>query len=255
MEELCKNFIELVNILQRVRRECPWDKKQTPYSLLTYFLEETYELVESIQENKEENIKEELGDVLIHVIMQSIMAEERKSFNLSDVLKLVKEKLITRHPHIFGEKEVKNVEEVLANWENIKQEENNKGILDGVPQTLPSLLASLRIQEKVSHVGFDWKNVHEVFPKLKEELAELEDALSTEIKEKIEEEIGDLLFSIVNLSRHLGINPEFALKNTNKKFIERFKFVEKKVKETGRNWEDLTLEEMDKWWEFSKNLF
>lgn len=255
MEDLCRSFIELVSILQRVRAECPWDKKQTPYSLLTYFLEEAYELVESIQENKEESIKEELGDVLIHIIMQSIMAEEKGIFKLSDVLKSVNEKLITRHPHIFGEKKVKDVEEVLVNWENIKQEENNKGILDGVPKTLPSLLASLRIQEKVSHVGFDWKNAKEVLPKLKEEIAELEDALNSQKKEKIEEEIGDLLFSIVNFSRHLGINPELALKNTNEKFIERFKFVEKKVKETGKRWEDLTLEEMDKWWEYSKNLF
>ncbi|MCX7845022.1 MAG: nucleoside triphosphate pyrophosphohydrolase [Dictyoglomaceae bacterium] len=255
MEELCKNFIELVNILKRVRRECPWDKKQTPYSLLTYFLEEAYELVESIQDNKEESIKEELGDVLIHVIMQSIMAEEKGNFKLLDVLKFVNEKLITRHPHIFGEKEVKDVKEVLVNWENIKQEENNKGILDGVPKTLPSLLASLRIQEKVSHVGFDWKNAKEVIPKLKEEIAELEDVLNVERKEKIEEEIGDLLFSIVNLSRHLGINPELALKNTNEKFIKRFRFVEEKGKETGKKWEELTLEEMDKWWEFSKNLF
>ncbi len=255
MEDLGKNFIELVNILQRVRRECPWDMKQTPNSLLTYFLEETYELVESIQENKKESIKEELGDVLIHVIMQSIMAEEKGIFKLSDVLSFVKEKLISRHPHIFEGKEVKNVEEVLINWENLKQEENNKGILDGVPKILPSLLASLRIQEKVSHVGFDWKNAIEVLPKLKEEIVELEEALKTEKREKIEEEIGDLLFSIVNLSRHLGINPELALKNTNEKFIERFKFMEKKLKEEGKRWEDLTLEEMDKWWEFSKNIF
>ncbi len=255
MEELSKNFLELVNILQRVRRECPWDMKQTPHSLLTYFLEETYELVESIKENKEESTKEELGDVLIHIIMQSIMAEEKGIFKLSDVLSFVREKLIARHPHIFGKKEVRNVEEILINWENLKQEENNKGILDGVPKILPSLLASLRIQEKVSHVGFDWRNAMEVFPKLKEEMVELEEALKTEKKEKIEEEIGDLLFSIVNLSRHLGINPELALKNTNEKFIERFRFVEKKLKEEGKKWEELTLEEMDKWWEFSKTIF
>lgn len=254
MENLCKDFIELVNILQKVRRECPWDRRQTPNSLLPYFLEESYELVESIQENKEENIKEELGDVLIHIIMQSIMAEERGSFTLFDVCKFVNEKLVERHPHVFGEAKVKNEEEVLVNWENIKQEENNKGILDGVPKTLPSLLASLRIQEKVSHVGFDWKNVEEVFPKLKEEISELEDALKTKEKKKIQEEIGDLLFSIVNLSRHLGINPELALKNTNEKFIERFRFLEKKVKEEGKKWEDLTLEDMDKWWEISKNV-
>ncbi|MGB9857846.1 MAG: nucleoside triphosphate pyrophosphohydrolase [Dictyoglomaceae bacterium] len=254
MENLCKNFIELVNILQRVRKECPWDREQTPSSLLTYFLEESYELIESISENKEEEIKEELGDVLIHVIMQSIMAEERGSFTLSDVCEFVSKKLVTRHPHVFGNREVKNVEEVLTNWENIKQQENDKGILDGIPKTLPSLLASLRIQEKVSHVGFDWKNAEEIFPKIKEEISELEEAIKSSRKEKIEEEIGDLLFSIINLSRHLGINPELALKNTNEKFIERFRFLERKVKEEGKKWEDLTLEEMDKWWEISKNI-
>jgi MazG family protein len=255
MEELCKEFIEFINILQRVRRECPWDKKQTPYSLLTYFLEECYELVESIQSNAKDNIKEELGDVFIHIVMQSLMAEERGDFTLTDVLKNVNNKLITRHPHVFGEKETESVKEILYNWENIKQEENNKGILDGIPKILPSLIASFRIQEKASHVGFDWKNAKEIFYKLKEEISELEKAIEENNKENIEGEIGDLLFTIVNISRHLGIDPELALRKTNLKFVNRFKFLERKIKEEGKKWEDVTIEEMDKWWEISKNSF
>ncbi|PMQ01550.1 MAG: nucleoside triphosphate pyrophosphohydrolase [Dictyoglomus sp. NZ13-RE01] len=254
MEDLCKEFIEFVNILKKVRNECPWDRKQTPKSLVQYFMEESYELVEAIENENEEGIKEELGDVLIHIVMQSIMAEERKSFNLEDVLRNVSNKLILRHPHVFGNTKLENEEEVLLNWESIKKEEkeNSKGILDGIPKILPSLLASLRIQEKVSHVGFDWKNAEEILPKLREELLELENAIKEGDKENIREEIGDLLFTIVNLSRHLDVNPETALKETNEKFIERFRFIEEKVKEENKRWEELTLEDMDKWWEISK---
>jgi MazG family protein len=252
-EDLCKEFIELYNVVERVRKECPWDQKQTPQTLIPYLLEETYELIEGLEENNSEKIKEELGDVLLHILMQSVMGEEEKKFSFAEVCKNLRTKLITRHPHVFGNVEVDGVKDILTNWETIKsQEKEEKGILSGVPLNMPSLLSAFRIQEKASHVGFDWEKPEDILPKLKEEFKELEEAITNKNREKIEEEIGDILFTIVNISRHLNIEPEEALRKTNKKFIKRFEFIEKKIKELGKDWKNLTLKELDELWELSK---
>lgn len=252
-ETMCKEFIDLLSIVKKVREECPWDKEQTPQSLIPYFLEESYELIDALEKNDNEMIKEELGDIFLHILMQSIMAEEENKFSFEDVCKNLKNKLITRHPHVFGETEVEGVKDILTNWENIKsKEKEEKSILSGIPQNMPALLTAFRIQEKASHVGLDWKNSEEIIPKLQEELKELENAIKEGKKEKIEEEIGDLLFTIVNISRHLGIDPESCLRKTNNKFSERFKFIEQKIKESGKEWKDYTIEELDKLWDLSK---
>ncbi|ACI19679.1 nucleoside triphosphate pyrophosphohydrolase [Dictyoglomus thermophilum] len=254
-EKICKEFIDLYSVVKRVREECPWDQKQTPQTLIPYFLEEAYELIDALEKNDQEMIKEELGDILLHVLMQSIMAEEKNRFNFEEVCKNLKVKLITRHPHVFGEVKIEGVEDVLTNWESIKsKEKDEKGILSGIPQNMPALLTAFRIQEKVSHVGFDWKNSKEIIPKLYEELKELEKAIQEDNKEDMEEEIGDLLFTIVNIARHLGIDPESSLRKTNKKFTERFKYIEDRIKESGKEWKDFSLEELDKLWESSKTL-
>ncbi|HOJ92137.1 MAG TPA: nucleoside triphosphate pyrophosphohydrolase [Dictyoglomaceae bacterium] len=252
-EKISKEFIDLFSVVEKVRKECPWDQEQTPQSLAPYFLEESYELIEGLEENDAQKIREELGDVLLHILMQSIMAAEEDRFSFADVCRDLKNKLIIRHPHVFGDIKVKEVKDILTNWETIKSsEDNGKGILDGIPNNMPALLSSFRIQEKVSHVGFDWKETTDVIPKIYEEIKELEEAIETSEKEKIEEEIGDLLFSIVNIARHLDIEPESALRKTNRKFIKRFKFIEEKVKESGKNWKDLNLEDLDQLWELSK---
>lgn len=254
-EKICKEFIDLYSVVKRVREECPWDQKQTPQTLIPYFLEEAYELIDALEKNDQEMIKEELGDILLHVLMQSIMAEEKNRFNFEEVCKNLKVKLITRHPHVFGEVKIEGVEDVLTNWESIKsKEKDEKGILSGIPQNMPALLTAFRIQEKASHVGFDWKNSKEIIPKLYEELKELEKAIQEDNKEDMEEEIGDLLFTIVNIARHLGIDPESSLRKTNKKFTERFKYIEDRIKESGKEWKDFSLEELDKLWESSKTL-
>lgn len=254
-EKTCKEFIDLYFVVKRVREECPWDQKQTPQTLIPYFLEEAYELIDALEKNDQEMIKEELGDILLHVLMQSIMAEEKNRFNFEEVCKNLKVKLITRHPHVFGEVKIKGVEDVLTNWESIKsKEKDEEGILSGIPQNMPALLTAFRIQEKASHVGFDWKKSKEIIPKLYEELKELEKAIQEDNKEDMEEEIGDLLFTIVNIARHLGIDPESSLRKTNKKFTERFKYIEDRIKESGKEWKDFSLEELDKLWESSKTL-
>ncbi len=254
-ETVCKEFIDLFLVVKRVREECPWDKEQTPQSLIPYFLEEAYELIEGLEKDDKDMIKEELGDILLHILMQSIMGEEKNEFSFEEVCKNLKNKLITRHPHVFGEVHVEGVEEILTNWESIKsKEKEEKSILSGIPKNMPALLTAFRIQEKASHVGFDWKDPKEIIPKLWEELKELENAIKENKKEKIEEEIGDLLFTIVNISRHLGVDPESSLRKTNNKFSERFKFIEQKIKEAGKEWKDYSIEELDKLWDLSKIL-
>ncbi len=247
------NFIEFVNIVKRLRKECPWDKKQTFYSLRKLTIEETYELVEAITQKNYEGIKEELGDVFLHIIFYSILAEEDKQFTLNDVINFISQKLIARHPHVFGDTVANTAEEVLKNWETIKlKEKGKKSVLSGVPRSLPAMVKALRLQEKASGIGFDWEKKEEVWQKVDEELAETKKELNTDNKEKLENELGDLLFAIVNAARLYNIDPENALEKANQKFINRFTFIEKRAKQNGQNLNEMTIEEMDKLWNQAK---
>ena len=251
-------FERLLEVLNTLRIECPWDRKQTIESLRHLTIEELYELTDAILEKDYQEIKKELGDILMHLVFYAKIAEEEDKFNIVDVLNSVCDKLINRHPHIYGDIEVKDDEEVKQNWESIKLKEGNSSVLQGVPQSLPALVKAYRIQDKVRGVGFDWEDKKEVWKKVEEELAEFKaefDLNSDSINsEKAEQEFGDLLFSLINYGRHLGINPENALEKTNKKFIHRFTYLENKAKEQGLVLKDMTLEEMDVYWNEAKKL-
>ena len=221
---------------------------------MQYLIEETYEVVESIEQKDDENLKEELGDLLIQIIFHSLLAQERNKFCMEDVMNSISEKLIRRHPHVFSETVVSGEEEVLHNWEKIKISEGRKSVLQGVPKSLPALLKASRIQAKASRVGFDWKIYEDVMKKVEEELEELKEASKSNDNDKIEEELGDLLFSIVNISRFLKVNPEDALRRTINKFTKRFTLIEQEITRQGKKLQDATLEEMDKIWEKSKDL-
>lgn len=253
-----ESFERLIEVLNTLRIECPWDRKQTMESLRHLTIEELYELTDAILEKDYQEIKKELGDILMHLVFYARIAEEEGKFNIVDVLNSVCDKLINRHPHIYGDIEVKDDEEVKQNWENIKLKEGNRSVLQGVPQSLPALVKAYRIQDKVRGVGFDWEDKKEVWKKVEEELAEFKaefdldsDLINTE---RAEQEFGDLLFSLINYGRHLGINPENALEKTNKKFIHRFTYLENKAKEKGLVLKDMTLEEMDVYWNEAKKL-
>jgi XTP/dITP diphosphohydrolase len=258
MKEKSQAFERLLIIMDELREQCPWDKKQTIESLRTLTIEETYELSEAILSGDLQEIKKEIGDILLHIVFYSKIASETKDFDIADVINSLCDKLINRHPHIYGDTKVKNVEEVLKNWEEIKIKEGNKSVLGGVPASLPSLIKAQRMQEKVAGVGFDWENINQVWDKIKEELQELEaetsQALENQNKENIEEEFGDLLFAMVNYARWLKINPEDALAKTNKKFIRRFQFIEEKAKEKNKKLQEMTLQEMDSFWEEAKKI-
>ncbi len=245
-------FEELVNVMRRLRRECPWDKKQTHDSIKAATIEEAYEVIEAIDDKDFEELKGELGDLLLHIVFHSAIAEESGKFTIDDVIDEITKKLIRRHPHIFGNVVAETGKEIERNWETIKLEEGRNSVLEGIPRVLPELQKAYRIQEKVSKVGFDWKNKDDVWKKVLEEIDELKKAEEKNNIEQIENEIGDLFFSLVNYSRFLGINPENALRKTNEKFVKRFRFIEEKIKETGRKITDSNLEEMDKYWEESK---
>lgn len=248
-----ENFFEFVEIVKRLRKECPWDKEQTHESLRRCILEESYEVLESIDNNDINELKKELGDVLLQVIFHASIGEENNSFSLNEVIDLEKEKLITRHPHIFGDVKVSGSEEVKANWEKLKRKEGRQSILDGVPNELPALFKAYRIQEKAAKVGFDWKDPKPVYDKILEEIGELKHNIENGLEhKKIEDEFGDVLFSIVNYARFLKINPEDALRKTIKKFIYRFKKIEKHAKSNGIKPEDMTLDEMDVIWNNAK---
>jgi len=249
-----KEFDRLLEIMEMVRKYCPWDKKQTHLSLMQYLLEETYEVIESIEEKNDENLKEELGDLLIQIIFHCIIANERKKFDIKEVITSISDKLTRRHPHVFDNLKVSDESEVLHNWEKIKLSEGKTSALQGVPKSLPALLKASRIQSKASRVGFDWKEYKDVFKKVEEEFKELKNAADINNKDKIEEELGDLLFSVVNISRFLHISPEDALRKTINKFIRRFTFIEQEISKQGKKLEDVSLEEMDKIWEQSKDL-
>ena len=247
---------QLIEIVEKLRAPggCPWDRDQTQASLLPYFLEEIYEVIESVEEGNMELLKEELGDILLHVVFQASIGKENEDFTLQDSLNYVNEKLIRRHPHVFADAKAEGPFHAKQNWEAAKHDEKKReSRLDGVPGTLPALTRSQRLQEKASYAGFDWKKVEQVWEKVHEEIGELKEAEEKGITEEIEEELGDTLFSIVNLSRFLGISAETALRKTNRKFTSRFAQVEKELKKRGKKVEDSSLEEMDEIWNVVKN--
>lgn len=247
-------FGRLVFIMKELRNKCPWDKAQTRESLKPYIIEEAYEVISAIEEKNVDKLKEELGDLLLQIVFQCEIASENKEFTVYEVINDLCAKLIRRHPHVFGNTKVNGKEEVLENWEKIKAKENvNRSILDGVPENLPALLAAYRLQEKASRVGFDWNNVQDVLKKVKEELHELEEAINRKDRSDLERELGDLLFAIANLARFLEIDPESALRMCNKRFKNRFKYIEEGLKQRGISWENATLEIMDILWEEAKN--
>lgn len=257
-------FNELVQIVKRLRKECPWDREQTNDSIKSAIIEEAYEVVEAIDKKDFDELKKELGDLLLHVVFHTVIAEEENHFNIDEVIETIKNKLIRRHPHVFGETQVNGSEEVKKNWERIKLEEGRESILDGVPPYLPALQRAHRLQEKAAKVGFDWENKEDVWKKVIEEIQEMHEIeemkknpnlaeKSVELTKKLEEEVGDVFFALVNYSRFLGINPEEALRFTNNKFIQRFQYIENKLKEEGKTITDSNLSEMDKYWNESKH--
>ena len=247
-------FDRLLTIMDELRAQCPWDKKQTMESLRHLTIEETYELGDAILDNDLEEVKKELGDVLLHIVFYAKIGSETKNFDIADVCNEICEKLINRHPHIYGDVVVEDEEEVKRNWENLKLKEGKKSVLEGVPNGLPSLVKANRIQEKVSGVGFDWEKPEQVWEKVEEELAEFQEEVKAQNLEKMEAEFGDVLFSMINYGRFLGISPENALERTNKKFIKRFQYLEHKAKGLGKALKDMTLAEMDVFWEEAKMI-
>ncbi|MGA7837833.1 MAG: nucleoside triphosphate pyrophosphohydrolase [Ignavibacteriaceae bacterium] len=247
-----RKFGELVAIMRKLRVECPWDREQTNDSIKAATIEEAYEVVESIDNNDYDELKKELGDLLLHIVFHSIIAEENQKFKLEDVIESIKEKLIRRHPHVFGETVVNDSNDVKKNWEVIKMKEGRDSVLEGVPEKLPSLQRAHRLQEKAAKVGFDWEKKEDVWKKVIEEIEEMHISEKEETHEELENEIGDVFFAMVNYARFLNVNPENALRRTNKKFIKRFNYVEKKVAESGRKITESNLEEMDKYWNESK---
>lgn len=247
---------KLLQIMEKLRSEegCPWDKEQTRESLKPFLIEETYEVLEAIDENNPEKIKEELGDLLFQIVFHCQIAKELKEFDMEDVLEKIAEKMISRHPHVFGEERLKTSEEVLRQWEIKKKEEGKlkESILEGIPKEMPALIRAQRLQSRVSKVGFDWKSVEDVLDKLDEEIKEFKWALKEKSQKDIEDEIGDLFFVLVNISRFVGVNPEDALRKTISKFISRFRYVEMKAAELNKSLSEMTLEEMDELWEEAK---
>ncbi len=235
-----------------LREKCPWDRKQTMESLRKLTIEETYELGDAILENNLDEVRNEIGDLLLHMVFYAKIGSEKGAFDITDALNGICEKLIYRHPHIYGDVEVKDEEEVKANWEKLKLKEGKNSVLEGVPKSLPAMVKANRIQEKVRGVGFDWDRRDQVAEKVLEEFREFNEALAVESEEKINDEFGDLLFSMINYARFLDIDPESALEHTNKKFTKRFQFLERRAKEEQRSLEDMTLKEMDAIWEESK---
>ncbi len=255
-------FERLLNIMDELREKCPWDKKQTLQSLRHLTIEETYELGDAILENDLNEVKKELGDLLLHIVFYAKIGSETKNsstslttgFDIADVCNEICDKLIHRHPHIYGDVDVKDEEEVKQNWEKLKLKEGKKSVLEGVPKSLPALVKASRIQDKVKGVGFDWEEPHQVWDKVQEELAELQVEIEAGNQDKMEAEFGDVLFSMINYARFLKINPEDALERTNKKFIKRFQYLESKASDLGKPLMDMTLAEMDVFWEEAKKL-
>ncbi len=251
-KEQLQGFDRLLTIMDELRAQCPWDKKQTMQSLRHLTIEETYELGDAILDNNLEEVKKELGDVLLHIVFYAKIGSETDNFDIADVCNDICEKLINRHPHIYGDVKVVDEEDVKRNWENIKLKEGKKSVLEGVPNGLPALVKATRVQEKVAGVGFDWEEPEQVFEKLQEELKEFTEEVKAGNTDKMEAEFGDVMFSMVNYARFLDINPENALERTNKKFIKRFQYLEGKANQLGKTLKEMTLAEMDVFWEEAK---
>lgn len=242
----------LLTIMDELREQCPWDRKQTMESLRHLTIEETYELGDAILDKDLEGVRGELGDLLLHIFFYAKIGSEKKAFDIADVAHAISEKLINRHPHIYGDIEVANEEEVKQNWEKLKLKEGKKSVLEGVPKSLPAMVKANRIQDKVAGVGFDWEAPHQVFEKLQEELAEFQHEVDKGDKTAMEAEFGDVLFSMINYARFLKIDPESALERTNKKFSKRFQFLEKVAAAQNRSLSEMSLDEMDLIWEQAK---
>ena len=251
-ENQLKAFDRLLTIMDELREQCPWDKKQTMESLRHLTIEETYELGDAILDNDLEEVKKELGDVLLHLVFYSKIGSETNHFDIADVCNSICDKLIDRHPHIYGDVVVENEEDVKRNWEKLKLKEGKSSVLEGVPKNLPALVKANRIQDKVAGVGFDWEEPNQVWEKVEEELNEFKHEVQNNNKEGMESEFGDVLFSMVNYARFLDINPENALERTNKKFSKRFQYLESKAKALNKDLKDMTLSEMDVFWEEAK---
>jgi XTP/dITP diphosphohydrolase len=248
-------FNRLLDIMDELREKCPWDKKQTLESLRHLTIEETYELADAILDNDLEEVKKELGDVLLHIVFYAKIGSEKKAFDIGDVANAISDKLISRHPHIYGDVKVENEQDVKRNWEQLKLKEGKTSVLEGVPKNLPAIVKASRIQEKVAGVGFDWEEPAQVWEKVQEELGELNEEIKKGNKENTEKEFGDVLFSMINYARFIDVNPENALEKTNKKFINRFQFLEEVAKKEGKNLSDMSFTEMDVYWEKSKEFF
>ncbi|WP_288955083.1 nucleoside triphosphate pyrophosphohydrolase [uncultured Polaribacter sp.] len=248
-------FNRLLNIMDDLREKCPWDKKQTLESLRHLTIEETYELADAILDNDLPEIKKELGDVLLHIVFYAKIGSEKNAFDIADVANSICDKLIDRHPHIYGDVNVDNENDVKRNWEYLKLKEGKKSVLEGVPKSLPAVIKANRIQDKVAGVGFDWEKPEQVWEKVQEELNELNEEIKKRNQQNIEKEFGDVLFSMINYARFIGVNPENALEKTNKKFISRFQFLEEAAKKEGKKLSEMSLIEMDVYWEKSKEFF
>lgn len=255
MDARAESFLKLLRIMDELREKCPWDKKQTIETIRHLTIEETFELSDAILKNDLQEIKKELGDILLHIVFYSRIASETNQFDIKDVIETLCEKLIFRHPHIYGDVKAETDEQVKQNWEQLKQKEKggNKSVLSGVPNSMPALLKAYRIQEKARAVGFDWEQPEQVFEKVKEELNEFEAEIKNKNQDAAEKEFGDVLFSLINYARFVNINPEDALEQTNKKFIKRFGHMEMRVKEQGKQISDCSLEELDGYWNEAKN--
>ena len=253
-QEQLQAFNRLLDIMDDLRAKCPWDKKQTLQSLRHLTIEETYELGDAILDNDLQEVKKELGDVLLHIVFYAKIGSETNDFDIADVANSICDKLISRHPHIYDDVAVADEEEVKRNWEKLKLKEGKTSVLEGVPKSLPALVKASRIQDKVKGVGFDWEEPHQVWDKVQEELAELQVEVASKDQDKIEAEFGDVLFSMINYARFLKVNPEDALERTNKKFINRFMYLESKATELGKPLSDMTLAEMDVFWEEAKRI-
>ena len=252
--EQLQAFDRLLTIMDQLREQCPWDKKQTMQTLRHLTIEETYELGDAILDNDLEEVKKELGDLMLHLVFYAKIGSETNDFDIADVLNTVCEKLIHRHPHIYGDVKVENEEDVKRNWEKLKLKEGKTSVLEGVPKSLPALVKASRIQDKVAGVGFDWEQPEQVWEKVEEELTEFKAEVKNKDEVAMENEFGDVLFSLVNYARFLKINPENALEKTNKKFTKRFTYLEEKAKSLNKNLKEMSLEEMDVFWEQAKKL-
>lgn len=254
-EEQLKAFGELLDIMDELREKCPWDRKQTMESLRHLTIEETYELGDAILDGDMPEIRKELGDLLLHIVFYSKIASESSSFGIREVIDGINEKLIHRHPHVFGDVVAESEDEVARNWEQLKLKEGKKSVLEGVPRSLPAMIKASRIQDKAASAGFDWDKPEQVLDKVQEELSELRAELDAQKQDKVESEFGDVLFSLINFSRFIKVDPESALERTNKKFIKRFRYLESEAEKNGESLEELSLEQMDVYWNRSKELF